>query len=121
MNIISSANFYCLTAITIVLFSITACTTENTTSQNNNIPTYEILDTVDLINGNKFAEILITSFSKETSQQELETTAKKIAEEINVDEVDIYCSKEAQKANYSDSFSKEHPNAIEECYLGNFK
>ncbi|MBI4235457.1 hypothetical protein HY604_04110 [Candidatus Peregrinibacteria bacterium] len=121
MNIISSANVYFLTAMTIVLFSITACTRENAPSQNNNIPAYEILDTVDLINGDKFAEVLITSFSKETSQQELETTAKKIAEEINVDEVDIYCSREAQKANYSESFSKEHPNAIDECYLGNYK
>ncbi|PIZ75107.1 hypothetical protein COY05_05105 [Candidatus Peregrinibacteria bacterium CG_4_10_14_0_2_um_filter_38_24] len=42
-------------------------------------PQYEVLDTIDLINGNKFAEILIPSFSKRTSRQELETVANKIS------------------------------------------
>lgn len=122
MKIISSAKVYFLTAMTIVLFSLTACTTENAQLyQNNNIPSYEILDTVDLINGNKFAEILITSYSKNTPNIELEKISIEIAKKINVDEIVIYCSKEAQKANYSESYANEHPTAIEECVLGKFK
>lgn len=84
------------------------------------LPEYSVIDTTKLINWDTLVEILIPSFSKNTLKIDLESTSKEISKILSANQVDIYCSLEAQKANYSSIYMKEHPNAIEECSLWSY-
>jgi len=85
------------------------------------LPEYIILDKINLINGNAYADILIESFSRATPVNERETTIKAIAKKENLQEISLYSTKNAQKATFSSSFAKTHPNALKNGYLGTFE
>jgi len=85
------------------------------------LPKYSILDEVTLFSGGKYGDILITSFSRKTSLDELKSAAKEIARSEGFDEISLYSTKEAFKANFSSSYSESHPNALKNGYLGSYK
>lgn len=85
------------------------------------LPEYKVLDVVDQMVGGKYADILVPSFSRETPLVELKLFAKELAKIKGFDEMSIYCTEEAYKANFSASFSEEHPGALEEGYLGMYR
>lgn len=92
---------------------------ENTTNMEAvTLPEYEIIDEIKLISGEKMGEVLIKSFSRNTPTLERETILREIAKRKGFGRVELYSTLEAQKANYSDSFSKKHPDALKTGYLG---
>jgi len=82
------------------------------------LPDYEVIDEVTAIGGDKFGDILIASLSRDTPEAEREQIARGIAAGEGYDVVVIYCSREAQQADYSASFAEAHPGVLEECALG---
>lgn len=84
------------------------------------MPEYSIIDQVDLYTGWKLLDALVSTYSKETPNSELLKGATKLSEIHRATRVDLYCSEEAQKANYSAKFAEENPEAIE-CYLWKFE
>lgn len=85
------------------------------------LPAYEILDSVETISDGGMADVLVSSYSRETSVAEREDFAEAVASKEGLAWVTLYCSREAFRANYSSSFSESHPGALESCYLGDWK
>jgi hypothetical protein len=85
------------------------------------IPEYEVFEKIKRIDGNIHASVIIKSFNQETPLEQREKAAKAIAKKIDTTILDLYCTKEAFKANYSSSYLKEHPNALKKGYLGFLK
>lgn len=85
------------------------------------LPAYVIIDQIELISGGIHGDILITSFSKDTSIKVCESVLKSIAKKEGFTEASLYCTREAYQANLSSSYSEAHPNALKEGYLGHLK
>lgn len=85
------------------------------------VPEYEILNSFELLTGDVIGEVLIASFSRETPAQTRANVAAAIAKREKLDEVTLYCSRDAQRANMSASFAEEHPDALGTCYLGSWE
>lgn len=85
------------------------------------LPKYTVLDTVTLINGQFYADVLIPSFSRRTPVGKREKVGRQIAETEGFDQVIFYSTKEAYKANYSSSYATSHPNALRTGFLGSLK
>lgn len=84
----------------------------------NEIPEYEIMDQLDLISGGRHGDILIKSFSKETTLEEREKTIRYIMEKENLTQADLYSTREAFKANMNSSYSESNPGVLKKGYLG---
>jgi hypothetical protein len=84
-------------------------------------PAYKVLDTVDMLTGGRYGEILVTSYSRQTSVAERESTLRAIMANENLFRADLYCSEDAAKANSSSSYAAEHPDALKTCYLGSIQ
>jgi len=82
------------------------------------LPSYQILDLTDRLDGKRDADVLIVSFSTTTPREKRESVFKRIAKKEGFAEGSFYCTVDAYHANYSDSYSKAHPRALEEGYLG---
>ncbi|CAM4134746.1 hypothetical protein AQBE111736_01650 [Aquirufa beregesia] len=88
-------------------------------SKDKDIPDYKILFQVDLNSGEgRFGEILISSYSKKIPKVERERTLRKIIKKEGFVSAVLYSTEDAYKANSSESFSKAHPNAFKNGYLG---
>lgn len=85
------------------------------------LPEYIIIDQLDLMSGGRHGDILIKSFSKETSLDKREKIIKIIIEKENFTQADLYSTKEAFEANMNSSYSESHPKALENGYLGNVR
>ena len=85
------------------------------------LPTYEVIEKIAQINGVTTADILIKSYSRQTPVAERAETAKLIAREEQSDEVCLFNSRSAQKAQYSDSFMKKNPHDYRMGYLGSYR
>lgn len=85
------------------------------------LPEYIIIDQLDLTSGGRHGDILIKSFSKETSLNKREKIIKKIIEKENFTQADLYCTREAFEANMNSSYSESHPNALKNGYLGSVR
>lgn len=85
------------------------------------IPAYKVLDTVDMMTGGRYGEILITAFSRQTPAAERKSTLRAIMAKENFSRADLYCSEEAKKANSSSSYASTHPNALKTCFLGSIQ
>ncbi|MCB0368814.1 MAG: hypothetical protein KDD45_05030 [Bdellovibrionales bacterium] len=97
--------------VTIIVFSLAACTSDPS------LPQYKILDKLTEIDGTKYCEILIESYSRETPKEEIEATLEKLIQKLNVDKIALYCSEEAKLADFSESYRNTHPEAVK-CILG---
>ena len=76
-------------------------------------PEYRVLDKF----GNQL-EVLIPSLSVTTPRSELAAIGEAIAAREGVTEVYLYRTEEARRANFSASYSEQHPEALSEGYLG---
>ncbi len=86
------------------------------------LPSYTVLSRVNRIDGSGVdGDVLVSSFSKEIPLDILEKTLQSIAQKEGLDLVSLYCTEDAYKANFSASFLAEHPNALENGYLGRLK
>jgi hypothetical protein len=85
------------------------------------LPSYKIINQVNLIAGGKYGEILITSFSKTTPRETRESVLKRIAKKEGFTEASLYCTMDAYEANSSALFLEAHPNALKEGHLGYLK
>jgi intein/homing endonuclease len=109
-----------LFAITILLLNI-GCgeTKKEETKAEVVLPQYTTLFSVDLISGKgKFGEVLIPKFSKEVKSSEREKAFRGIMDVEGWVSISVYSTEDAYKANSSESFSKEHPNALKDGFLG---
>lgn len=83
------------------------------------LPRYKILFQVNLFSGSgKYADILISSYNKNTPEAERESTLRKIIKKEGFVSAALYSTEDAYNANMSESFSKSHPNALKNGYLG---
>ena len=88
---------------------------------NNTIPKYKILDQFKLLSGGKQGDILIPSFSQDDpSNQKQEKIFRKIMKKEGFSQATFYCTEKAFKANLSSSYSENHPDALDEGFLGMF-
>lgn len=85
------------------------------------MPQYQVLDEVRLINGSLYADVLIPGYSKDTDQEVLKKAALTLAKEKGYDEISLYSTEDAKKANFSSSFLEKHPDALVQGYLGSYK
>ena len=109
-----------LLAFTILLLNI-GCgeTKKEETKAEVVLPQYTTLFSVDLFSGKgKFGEVLIPKFSKEIRSNEREKAFRAIMNVEGWVSISAYSSEEAYKANSSESFSKQHPNALKDGFLG---
>lgn len=109
-----------LIAFTILLLNI-GCgeTQKEETKAEVVLPQYTTLFSVDLMSGKgKFGEVLISSLSKEVKSSEREKTFRGIMDSEGWISISAYSTEEAYKANSSESFSKAHPNALKNGFLG---
>jgi len=81
------------------------------------IPEYTVLEIINLVSGERLAEVMVPSQSRETPFETRKKTADAILEKEKVAQLHLYSTKDAMKAQYSDSFRKKHPDAIK-GYLG---
>jgi len=91
------------------------------TSDEPQLPEYTVLDTVALITGGKHGDILIPTYSRDTSVDILEATANKIARDGGFTSLSMYMTEDAYRADMSASFSNEHPGALENGFLGRYE
>jgi hypothetical protein len=88
------------------------------------LPAYIVLKRINLIQGGQLVEILVKSLRPVSPNAEVARIAKGIAQREAADgqgqEVVVYCSEAAYKANGSERFLKSHPNAMR-CLLGTLK
>ena len=116
-------NKFSIFLITLFTLFVISCDLDNSSDevkQEIELPNYEILDKINMMGGGVFADVLIESYSQNTPADSIETSLREISRIIEADEIFLYCSKEAQRANYSASFAESHPDASS-CFLGTFK
>ena len=109
------------TCILIRLFIIFPCvviTFVSCTSQDVDLPRYEVLDVAHMIDGGKTVEILVPSYSRDTPIEELKRFTEEIARIDGYIRISLYCTEEAYRAEHSHTYYREHPKAKEEGYLG---
>lgn len=83
------------------------------------LPQYSTLFSVDLFSvKGKFGEVLIPTLSKDVQSGEREKIFRGIMKSEGWVSISAFSSEEAYKANSSESFSKQHPNALKDGFLG---
>ena len=82
------------------------------------LPEYIIHDIVNMIDGNKYADILIPSFNPDMKKDSISKIAFAILKKEGLDEASFYVNVNAVKANFSSSFNNKHPDASKKGYLG---
>lgn len=86
---------------------------------NESFPSYKVLFSGNLMNGTgRYGGILIPSISLKTPAETRESIARRIAEAENFSNLSLYSTEEAYKANISESYSKAHPGALHQGYMG---
>ena len=86
------------------------------------LPSYKIIYSVDLPDGaGRYADVLISTLSKKTPIEMRESIARKIAEAEHLSRLSLYSTADAYKANMSKSYSKAHPNALRDGFLGSLQ
>jgi hypothetical protein len=82
------------------------------------LPRYEILSTLRQMSGRVWGDVLIESFSRGTPADEREAVIRQIAAREGLDDVSLYCSRDAYEADMSSPFAEAHPEALPKCGLG---
>ncbi len=76
---------------------------------------YEMLETINLINGSRCGSILIP---ENTPYPAMEAAARQAAKVNQLFQVGVYCSREAWKADFSAKAQRLYPGELERCALG---
>lgn len=83
------------------------------------VPEYEILfRTDDPLGRRVYAEVLVPSLSPDTPTRERRRVARAIVELEGLQDLTLYCSREARRAHYSMEFADRHPEALVQGLLG---
>lgn len=83
---------------------------------------YTVLSRINRIDGSGIdGDVLIKGFSKEIPLDVREKALRSIAKKEGFARASLYCTEDAYKASFSSSFLAEHPNALENGYLGRLK
>ncbi len=106
-----------LVILILLVLAILASQNTDTRSPQVEVPEYVLLDAVDLLNGRRYGDVLVATFSASTSMQTRETVLRAIASQERLHDAALYCSKDAMKAQFSGAFAEAHPEASK-CYLG---
>jgi len=85
------------------------------------LPGYEVIDRVGVMRGGTYGDVLIPSFRPEMPRDSLETAARGIMAAEGFTEAGFYSHADAQRANFSESFSRAHPDAMRTGYLGTLR
>ncbi len=73
---------------------------------------------MDQVVGGKYAAFLITTLSRDTSVARRSEIARALAKRHGLSRVDLYCSEEAWRSEFSACYAEQHPGAMEKCSLG---
>ena len=82
-------------------------------------PEYEILfQTDDPLGRRVFAEVLVSALSPRTPKRDRRRVSRVIAELEGLDDLTLYCTRQAHEAHYSMDFADAHPDALARGLLG---
>ena len=84
------------------------------------IPEYVVADRVGILGGGNYGDIVVPSLSSSTPREELATVANAISAREGLDRLSLYCSQDAVRANFSQSFLEANPGAYD-CVLGSWE
>ena len=96
-------------------YSASSVLNEGPPSSEASIPEYVVADRV----GN-YGDIVVPSLSLSAPREELATVANAIGVREGLDELSLYCSQDAVRANFSQSFLEANPCAYD-CVLGSWE
>ncbi len=86
------------------------------------VPDYEVLFSIDAFgNDRRYGEILVPSLSPRTLPGERRRIAEAIAQLEQLDDLTLYCTREAREAHYSMDFAETHPRALDQGLLGSLE
>ena len=82
-------------------------------------PEYEILfQTDDPLGRRVFAEVLVSALSPRTPKRDRRRVSRVIAELEGLDDLTLYCTRQAHEAHYSMDYADAHPDALARGLLG---
>ncbi len=82
-------------------------------------PEYEILfQTDDPLGRRVFAEVLVPALSPRTPKRDRRRIARAIAKLEGLDDLTLYCTRQAREAHYSMDYADAHPDALARGLLG---
>lgn len=84
------------------------------------LPAYKLADVVNQRVGGRIGEVIIPSLSRTSPAQRREAVARAIAEKEGLQEVVLYATEEAMRADSSASYAEQHPGAMK-GYLGSLR
>ncbi len=85
-------------------------------------PEYEILfQTDDPLGRRVYAEVLVTALSPRTPKRDRRRVSRKIAELEGLDDLTLYCTRQAHEAHYSMDYADRHPDALARGLLGSLE
>ena len=96
-------------------YSASSVLNEGPPSSEASIPEYVVADRV----GN-YGDIVVPSLSLSAPREELATVANAIGVREGLDALSLYCSQDAVRANFSQSFLEANPRAYD-CVLGSWE
>jgi hypothetical protein len=105
--------------ITLVALALLACAPQgDAPAEEEPLPEYSVIEEGVAQNGIAWGSVLVRSFSRNTPAAERERVLRRIAEDRDWGEAGLYCSEDAQRADFSRSFAEAHPGALESCAIG---
>ncbi len=85
-------------------------------------PEYEILfQTDDPLGRRVYAEVLVPALSAQTPKRDRRRVSRTIAELEGIDDLTLYCTRQAHEAHYSMDYSDTHPDALARGLLGSLE
>ncbi len=85
-------------------------------------PEYEILfQTDDPLGRRVYAEVLVTALSPQTPKRDRRRVSRTIAELEGLDDLTLYCTRQAHEAHYSMDYADAHPDALARGLLGSLE
>ncbi len=85
-------------------------------------PEYEILfQTDDPLGRRVFAEVLVPALSPQTPKRDRRRVSRTIADLEGLDDLTLYCTRQAHEAHYSMDFADAHPDALANGLLGSLE
>ena len=85
-------------------------------------PEYEILfQTDDPLGRRVYAEVLVPALSPQTPKRDRRRVSRTIAELEGLDDLTLYCTRQAHEAHYSMDYADRHPDALARGLLGSLE
>ncbi len=85
-------------------------------------PEYEILfQTDDPLGRRVYAEVLVPALSPQTRKRDRRRVSRTIAKLEGLDDLTLYCTRQAREAHYSMDYADAHPDALARGLLGSLE